>query len=146
MVTFVVHPAIGRDALDQHDASLPAVCSVSSDLTPDVLIELKGSRRFILVIDAKRRLTETAMESAEVAEAGSKYVWGIRDASGTHDGVVDEVVIASSAPPGAMHSELSKIRPVQTLPTATADLDEAIRSALATVNIRKSAAADGVQA
>jgi hypothetical protein len=86
---------IGRVPKALPDGGGKAVVSVTGALIPDALLVVArpGKSRY-LAFDAKHRRTRT-MTGGEVAEAGSKYLWGLRDVA-TGQPVLDSVVLVSS--------------------------------------------------
>lgn len=106
-VTMTVQTAVGGSATAMPHARWGrAIRSVSSDLIPDVLVGVQGRRgQRLIVIETKQRTTDTALDAGAIAEAASKYVWGIRDAADDDALPVSHVVVVSSARiDKAMHS------------------------------------------
>lgn len=91
--------------------------SVTSVLLPDILVASRtppDSAWTVIVFDAKHRAAGHSMDPGRVAEAGSKYLWGVRrdpDVRG-----VDRVVIVSTEGAGEMFGESSSIESVKMLP------------------------------
>ena len=83
----------------------PGFASVSSDLRPDGLIGLRSPEgaQALVCVDAKQRTSLTAMDPAAVAEAASKYLWGIRHADDMDRFGTVTTLIASSAPVPEMY-------------------------------------------
>lgn len=107
------------------------VRSLTSVLKPDVAVfVLEDSQTTMVVIDAKRR-SAREMAADDIAEAASKYIWGLR--LGEDDATlidVEAAIIATSAVPKPMFSASSRVVPVQTYPGLTARLGEALEAAL----------------
>ena len=117
VITVLAQPIVGAEPSD-FDGLLPApIHSVTSDLIPDVLVcvQRSGHDPVVVAVDAKKRSSLSAMQPEEVAEAGSKYLWGLRD-SEDHE-AINLVLIASSAHPQQMHKiDSSRIRPLEVRP------------------------------
>jgi hypothetical protein len=105
-------------------------------LIPDVLLAATApasQTARVTVFDAKKRGVTTAMSRADVAEASSKYLWGIRWDAGAQTtdksvGVdpqvgfaVREVVILTSSTAPKMHSSKGKIRAIELRPNMSDD-------------------------
>jgi hypothetical protein len=119
------------------DAESANTCvSLTSDLIPDVLLAATApasQTARVTVFDAKKRGVTTAMSRADVAEASSKYLWGIRWDAGAQTtdksvGVdpqvgfaVREVVILTSSTAPKMHSSKGKIRAIELRPNMSDD-------------------------
>jgi hypothetical protein len=101
-------------------ATTDEIISVSSDLRPDVMIVLgigPERRANLLVIDAKKRSVHTSMDAWELAEAGSKYVWGIRT-NHRDQRPVSRAIIATTGPAAILHDpEHAQIKAITLLPT-----------------------------
>jgi hypothetical protein len=121
-VTILAQPTIGKDLSDFGQLLPQPIRSITSDLRPDVLMSMrtKDGKCSLLAIDAKQRTMVTAMKPEEVAEAGSKYLWGIRNAS--DDSAIERTIIASSASPQQMYAPTSKIVPLEIRPVTAAEL------------------------
>ncbi|MFA9432815.1 hypothetical protein [Egicoccus sp. AB-alg2] len=88
------------------------IFSISSVLRPDcvVVVEEDGIAPRVVAVDAKKR--QAAMDAGDVAEAASKYVWGLRRSSpgAVATVAVDRVVVAAPAGGGPMFDQtLSRI-------------------------------------
>lgn len=97
------------------DADLHSITSV---LRPDLLIASRlapGESWQVIVFDAKHRIAGQTMDASAVAEAGSKYLWGIRRES--LDCGVNRVVIVSTEDTGAMFDSDALIDSVRFLPS-----------------------------
>jgi hypothetical protein len=91
--------------------------SVTSVLVPDLLVAWRastGSEWATIIFDAKHRVAGQPMDAGAVAEAGSKYLWGLRR-NARHLGV-NRVVIVSTENAGSMLSDDSLIDGVRMLP------------------------------
>jgi hypothetical protein len=103
--------------------------SLSATLIPDVAIVVSSTeteRPVVTLLDAKKRTTTTAMMPADVAEAASKYLWGIRwldENASTSPFAVARVVVVSSAPAATMNSPLSLIESVELRPAFSSGND-----------------------
>jgi hypothetical protein len=116
------------------DHRLPAgVRSNTSVLIPDVSVFLIGADHMAhVVVDAKRR-SGAAMAPDDVAEAASKYVWGLRfgPPSGAEPRIdVDRAIIATTAAAPTMFSTDSRIDAVSVRPGSSAALAESLLAAL----------------
>ena len=130
-VTFMAHPRIGRVGSSPRNSPAAHVVSVSSDLVPDAAILVRRHDRVdFFVVDAKRRVVSTKMEPVEVAEAASKYLWGIRSASEVESFAVTSALIVSSMQPGPMHDTAAKIAPICAMPSHRDDLNRAVDRAV----------------
>lgn len=103
--------------------------SISSDLIPDVLLIVEPSEGDVRigVIDAKQRLVHTGMGPRDVAEAASKYVWGIRRQDEIRALPVVSALVVSSMPAGNMYSKESRIRAQQALPSNSSGLASSVQ-------------------
>jgi hypothetical protein len=91
--------------------------SVTSVLIPDLLVAWRASPTsewMTTAFDAKHRIAGQPMDAGAAAEAGSKYLWGLR--RGADDRGVNRVVIVSTERTGAMFSDESRIAGVRMLP------------------------------
>lgn len=91
--------------------------SITSVLIPDLTMawrESSSSEWEVVVFDAKHRIAGHPMDAGAVAEAGSKYLWGLRRHPGGQ--VVNRVMIVSTEDAGAMFSSDSLIERVRMLP------------------------------
>lgn len=114
-IGFHVQPAIGQKKVSQA-VGRPGIQSVSSMLVPDIMVSrwsdgLVGDLTFI---DAKFRRPHTSMKSGDVAEALSKYLWGVRIADEGSSFPQSRALIASPVPSGSMFmrnkSQISSVR------------------------------------
>lgn len=109
------------------------VRSNTSLLIPDVSIFLVGADRVsYVVVDAKRR-SAAGMAPDDVAEAASKYVWGLRldPPCGAEPRIdVDRAIIATTAAAPTMYSTDGRIDAVTVRPGSSAGLAESLRAAL----------------
>jgi hypothetical protein len=131
-VKLLAHPQIGKLSSTWSTPPMDVIRSISSDLVPDAVIAVTTSlgTRLILV-DAKERLVSTPMDAMEVAEAASKYIWGIRYSdSSISDLPIISAIIVSSMPAGQMHSSESRIAAVQCLPSWTTEFGDVLESLL----------------
>lgn len=91
--------------------------SVTSVLIPDLLVAWRAtteSEWTTTIFDAKHRVTGKPMDAGAVAEAGSKYLWGLRRTPDKRG--VNRVVIVSPEDAGSMFSDDSLIDAVRMLP------------------------------
>ena len=89
----------------------PGFVSVSSDLRPDGLIGLRSTHgsQALVCVDAKQRTSPTSMDRAGVAEAASKYLWGIRRADDMDRfGTVTTLVVSSAPVPNMYDPDRSR--------------------------------------
>ena len=122
-------------ALDHLANRLPAgIRSNTSVLIPDVCVFLVRTdhRTECVVVDAKRRSSVT-MAPDDVAEAASKYVWGLR--IGPEGGLeprvdIAKAIIATTAIAPVMHSVESRIVAMRVLPGSTDGLIAVLSAAL----------------
>ncbi|AXH95509.1 hypothetical protein DV701_04615 [Ornithinimicrobium avium] len=110
-----------------------SIRSLTSTLVPDVGVFLMTDHeQRMVVVDAKRRSALT-MRADDVAEASSKYVWGLR-VSPPSDGAprlaVDRVVLASTAQTPEMYSDHSRIEGSTVVPGRKSDLMGRVNRAL----------------
>ena len=134
-IILVAQPEITKDAQSCEILEPAALFSVSSELRPDVLVavenEASGTWQ-VEVYDAKKRTH--AMTSGEVAEAASKYVWGIRriDPTRCDDLAVSAVTLVSTAKGGSMFSADARIGSLRAMPSGlgVAGLKEFVRARL----------------
>ena len=126
-VFMYVQPVIGRERMELTASS--SIQSISSTLIPDVLlvIETESNTSRIFVIDAKKRGTGTAMTAGDVAEAASKYLWGVVWAGSDFVRAVAGALIAASALENAtMYSASSAIEARVLLPSQLRSFDETV--------------------
>jgi hypothetical protein len=97
------------------------LCSVSSTLIPDLLIavERPDSGWKIFVYDAKKRTN--AMDARDIAEAASKYAWGLRWQGQDLLVAVSRVTILATVSAGSMFHERSLIEARRVLPAPGVD-------------------------
>jgi len=91
--------------------------SATSVLIPDLVVAWRASTTSewkTIVFDAKHRFAGQPMDAGAVAQAGSKYLWGLRRRVG--ESGVHRVVIVSTEDAGAMFSRESLIDAVRMLP------------------------------
>lgn len=91
--------------------------SVTSVLIPDLLVAWRASTESeweTIIFDAKDRVAGQPMDAGAVAEAGSKYLWGLRRHAGQRG--VNRVVVVSTEDAGSMFSVGSLIDSVRMLP------------------------------
>jgi hypothetical protein len=121
-VSLLAQPTVTATPVDFSGTLPHPIHSVTSNLRPDYIVSVDrpGSEPNLFVIDAKQRTTRTAMDPEDVAEAGSKYLWGIRRGD---DLPVEQVLIASSSEPQTMHSASSRIGVSEVRPAVTAALE-----------------------
>jgi hypothetical protein len=96
---------IGADPQADLGGHPDGLFSVLSDLRPDVLVTAchPDGGQAVLCVDAKRR---SSMEASQIAEAGAKYIWGIRSGADTEKPLAS-VIVASSTALKQMHDEES---------------------------------------
>ncbi|HST49308.1 hypothetical protein [Jatrophihabitans sp.] len=131
-LTALAQARIGRQATRFGGAIPVGVRSVSSDLRPDLLLacEVAGTVR-MSVVDAKRRSSEV-MNASAAAEAGSKYLWGLRTVSGDGTSAVVSlkgVVLATTATPPKLHDAAARIVGARLVP---GENDDAFTKSIAT--------------
>jgi hypothetical protein len=111
---------IGATADDWISGHPSGIRSVSSNLIPDILVAVwhPDGAQVLICVDAKQRTLLTGMDPSEVAAAGSKYLWGIRDAADPSAFPVTSTLVASSAGVPVMHDPaLSRITAVWITPS-----------------------------
>lgn len=83
------------------------VVSVSSELVPDLLLSLwqEDGGQALICGDAKQRTLGSAMKAGDIAEAASKYLWGLRFANDLTAPASSRAIIVSSAPVSQMLNE-----------------------------------------
>jgi hypothetical protein len=126
-VFLYVQPVIGARKVELTPSG--SVESISSTLIPDVLVAIQAESQppSIAVIDAKKRGVGTAMTAGDVAEAASKYLWGIVWEGSDSVRAVQQVLIAASALDNAtMYSPSAAIEARVLLPSDGGDFDEAV--------------------
>ena len=136
----------------------PGVLSVTSELRPDAAIAVANrlnDKQVLLAIDAKQRNVFMRMDPSAVAEAASKYAWGVRRADDVDAIAIARTLVVSSAPVPEMYDlDLSRIDAAFLLPSSdqtefvdklNAALDVAVRSVRLdeTRSAMRSAAASG---
>lgn len=126
-VTLALQYTVGKACHDDAGPALSSVYSLSSDLRPDVLIGVVDQDDIRLsAIDAKLR-TGTKFIASDLAEAASKYLWGIRIGD-QRQVALERTIIATCIEPEGMHSEHSRIVGVRALPGVTENLRDQVRS------------------
>lgn len=121
-VELLIQPIFGAKPRNLGLALSASCRSLTSDLIPDVVVAVTDpgqSRPTLSVIDAKKRGVGTAMAPADVAEAASKYLWGIRWAAASgHEApqAISHALIVSSAAVPKMHSQAGLIDAVELRP------------------------------
>jgi hypothetical protein len=126
-VFMYAQPAIGAQRVELTPSG--TVESISSTLIPDVVVAVQdGSERpTVFVIDAKKRGVGTAMTAGDVAEAASKYLWGIVWEGSNSVRAVQRVLVAASALENAtMYSPSAAIEARVLLPSDGGRFDEAV--------------------
>jgi hypothetical protein len=121
-------------ALANPGSRLPVgIRSNTSALIPDVSVFFVGVERFsYVVIDAKRR-SSISMAPDDVAEAASKYVWGLRiEPSGGEEPRIDidRAIIATTASAPTMFSEAGRIEALTVRPGLNTSLADRLAAAL----------------
>lgn len=123
-VILVAQPVITDEQNRAESLEPAAIFSVSSRLKPDVIVAVEdrdSGTWFVDVYDAKKRIQ--AMRSSDVAEAASKYVWGIRRIdSQISNLVVRNATIVTTLDAGAMYSSDSRIDSLCAMPSESGPL------------------------
>lgn len=115
---------IGEAADPGTAAQSAGVVSVSSTLRPDFLLSVQrdGGGQAVICGDAKQRTAGTAMDPRDIAEAASKYAWGLRSMHDPTAVATAKTLIVSSAAVVAMFDGTSsRIGAVQLLPESTSE-------------------------
>lgn len=108
---------------------MPPLRSCTADLIPDLLLMAQrtpGTARYA-VLDAKFH-GESRMTAGTVAEAASKYLWGVRSTESSDECVLDEVILVGSGPAGMMNSSASATSTAMAFPGHTDGLAETVSS------------------
>lgn len=129
IITMLAQPIINNLGLKTSNLPHIPIQAISSNLIPDVLLAISFEEDLrIIIVDAKKRSGK--MEPNAVAEAGSKYSWGIRDIKNGEKLPVAAVIIASTQQPPLMHSPLSLIHSVEIHPSTVHQLQGVLRREL----------------
>jgi hypothetical protein len=126
-VHMFVQPVIGAQRLELTASG--SVQSISSTLIPDVLLAIQSGANApkIFAIDAKKRGAGTAMRAGDVAEAASKYLWGIVWAGSDSLRAIEGALIAASALENAtMYSTSAAIEAHVLLPSEFSSFEETV--------------------
>lgn len=113
----LAQPRIGAQ-LDDFDGALFApVRSITSLLIPDYFLQSKvGDEITTVAIDCKRRLP-TGLGARDIAESGSKYVWGILVSQENHEQKLHQsCILTSSSNPPLMNDDTSLISALFAMP------------------------------
>ena len=99
--------AIGATVNREITGHPDGVVSVSSPLIPDLLLSLwrEGGKQALICADAKQRWSGSEMQAGDIAEAASKYLWGLRLANDPTTTATTKAIIISSAPVAKMFDE-----------------------------------------
>lgn len=120
-IILVAQPDISNDEGNAESLEPTAVFSVSSRLQPDAIVAVEdrvSGAWLVDVYDAKKRTH--AMSSSDVAEAASKYVWGIRRVDpAPMNLVVRNATIVTTLDAGAMYSVDSRIESLCAMPSGS---------------------------
>ena len=119
-ILVVAQPQVSRDPASCGILAPVGLFSVSSVLQPDLVVAMEDMHSgtwHVDVYDAKKR--SQPMTSGDVAEAASKYVWGIRRKGSTADELaVRSVTIVTTGDGGSMFSPAdSRIGSVCAMPS-----------------------------
>lgn len=116
---------VAAEEVDLDERLIHGVRSLTSTLIPDVAVfRVWDQEQRMVVVDAKRRSAES-MRPEEVAEAASKYLWGLRvtrSEASQNAPAADRVLIATTARTPHMYSDDSRIEATTVVPGGESDL------------------------
>lgn len=115
--SLLAQPHIGAARRTFGGALFSPIKSITSSLVPDYLLQTyDGSAIETIAIDCKRRRPD-GLDARDIAEAGSKYVWGLIVGDGAGRRLDRVSILTSSIRPPEMNDRESLIKATRALPS-----------------------------